>query len=284
VRELAAGVGALVLFATPLVAERPKVTAVDTKAEQRARTGIPVARVAVIGGAVELSESGHGFEMVEDGFRLKTGDRMRTGPDTVARIEFPWVAVTAAPASTIWIPSSVVLSTVLEEGRAEVKSSVGEIVKLRTTDAQVRGRGHVVVRRESRATLVSVLDGSFRVEAGGRSIVVARGDGAIVEPGAAPTVVTLPPSPDHVFPGSDPVYVVRGTPAALSWQSSGTLFHVQLLSLDSGAVLLDKELASSPQGLEIPWLGTFRWRVSERDARGLESVPSEPGVVCVVEK
>jgi hypothetical protein len=31
-------------------------------------------------------------------------------------------------------------------------------------------------------------------------------------------------------------------------------------------------------------VGTFRWRVSVRDGRGLESPPSAPGFICVVEK
>jgi len=39
-----------------------------------------------------------------------------------------------------------------------------------------------------------------------------------------------------------------------------------------------------PYTLLIPWEGTFRWRVSSRDAQGLESRPSEEGLICVVEK
>jgi hypothetical protein len=34
----------------------------------------------------------------------------------------------------------------------------------------------------------------------------------------------------------------------------------------------------------IPWEGTYRWRISSRDAQGLEGRPSEAGVICVVEK
>jgi hypothetical protein len=36
--------------------------------------------------------------------------------------------------------------------------------------------------------------------------------------------------------------------------------------------------------MTIPWLGTYRWRVSSRDERGLEGVPSPFGYICVVEK
>jgi hypothetical protein len=31
----------------------------------------------------------------------------------------------------------------------------------------------------------------------------------------------------------------------------------------------------------VPWEGAFRWRVSARDARGLEGVPSEDGFIAV---
>ncbi len=106
----------------------------------------------------------------------------------------------------------------------------------------------------------------------------------MVEAGGAPTLVDLPPAPEHVVPGADPFYVVKGTPATLSWQADGTTFHLQLLSIDASAVLLERDVGPSPQTLEVPWLGTYRWRVAERDARGFESLPSEAGVVCVVEK
>jgi hypothetical protein len=49
-------------------------------------------------------------------------------------------------------------------------------------------------------------------------------------------------------------------------------------------VLLAREAASPPLRLPIPWLGTYRWRVFARDARGVESPPSAEGLICSVDK
>jgi hypothetical protein len=57
---------------------------------------------------------------------------------------------------------------------------------------------------------------------------------------------------------------------------------VELLDLERDEVLLARETGAPPLGIEIPWPGTFRWRVSARDARGLESRPSTTGLVCSV--
>ena len=59
---------------------------------------------------------------------------------------------------------------------------------------------------------------------------------------------------------------------------------MQVLGIDSEDVLLEKDVGMAPATLEIPWLGTFRWRVSVRGADGLEGMPSPEGVVCVVEE
>jgi hypothetical protein len=62
------------------------------------------------------------------------------------------------------------------------------------------------------------------------------------------------------------------------------MHHVQVLDFDSDQVLLARDTGPSPLSLRIPWLGTYRWRVSARDARGIEGLPSRPGYICVVEK
>ena len=49
-------------------------------------------------------------------------------------------------------------------------------------------------------------------------------------------------------------------------------------------MLLARNVGAPPLTIEIPWLGTYRWRVSTRDDRGLESPPSAAGYVCVVDK
>ena len=49
-------------------------------------------------------------------------------------------------------------------------------------------------------------------------------------------------------------------------------------------MLLAREAGAPPLRLEIPWLGTYRWRVSARDARGIESRPSADGLICSVDR
>jgi hypothetical protein len=59
---------------------------------------------------------------------------------------------------------------------------------------------------------------------------------------------------------------------------------VEVLALQSDDVLLARNVSEPPVRIESPWLGTYRWRVSARDGRGLESPPSDEGYVCVVER
>jgi hypothetical protein len=54
--------------------------------------------------------------------------------------------------------------------------------------------------------------------------------------------------------------------------------------MSSDVILLERDVGASPQTIAIPWLGTFRWRVSARDARDLEGIPSAEGLVCVVDE
>jgi hypothetical protein len=56
------------------------------------------------------------------------------------------------------------------------------------------------------------------------------------------------------------------------------------MALGSDVVLIARDVSVLPYTLVIPWEGTYRWRVSARDAQGLESRPSEEGLICVVEK
>ena len=54
-----------------------------------------------------------------------------------------------------------------------------------------------------------------------------------------------------------------------------------MLPVGSDVVLLQRDVAAPPLRVAVPWEGAFRWRVSARDARGLEGVPSEHGLVAV---
>ena len=51
--------------------------------------------------------------------------------------------------------------------------------------------------------------------------------------------------------------------------------------MGSDVVLLQRDVTASPVKIEVPWEGAFRWRVSARDARGLEGVPSADGLIAV---
>ena len=247
--------------------------------------GVAVASVDVVAGPVERTAPGSGWKAANSGFRIRTGEQIRTGPDALARIGFPFMSILVGSSSTFSISPSLVLSTSLQTGRVEQFAEGTEAIKLRTPEAEVRGGGRVVVRREEAGTRVAVLDGRFRVEAAGGVVSLERGQGTMVAPGQHPsTAVSLPAPPTNLAPGNDPVYVQRGRPVSLSWTRGGSAHHIQVLGLHNDEILIDRDVGPSPAMVEIPWPGTYRWRVATRDPRGLEGLPSKEGVVCVMEK
>jgi hypothetical protein len=250
--------------------------------------GIAVASLAYAAGPVEREiEGASGTSTLKAGEFVRTGDRIRTGPESVARLSFPWMSVTASPSTTLHIPSEVILSVVFDQGRAEVAAEGGDILKVRAAEAEVRGAGRVVVRRDAQrqALVVTAREGTFRVEGGGKAVVLLAGEGTIVRQGSPPEPASrLPPAPTDLHPGQDPVYVVKGEAAQLSWRRAGATHHLEVLPLESNDVLLERDVGVGPESMTIPWLGTYRWRVAARDAVGLESLPSVEGLICVVEK
>jgi hypothetical protein len=70
----------------------------------------------------------------------------------------------------------------------------------------------------------------------------------------------------------------------LRWAAGGPSHRIEILALRTADVLLARDVGAPPLRVEIPWLGTYRWRVSTRDARGLESPPSADGLICSVDK
>jgi len=220
------------------------------------------------------------------GERLRTGDTLRTGEDALVRIEFPWMNVTLGPSTMLTIPASAVLSTVLEQGRAEFAGAGRDIVKIRVGDGEVRGGGRLVLRRSSGRTAASALSGAFRIRAAGRTVEIKAGEGTSVTDGRPPEPASpLPAAPTALLPGPEVRYVRAGQPVELRWSAKGsTSGHVELLALKADEVLLGREVGVPPYRLEVPWLGTYRWRVSVRDARGVESAPSTTGLVCLVER
>jgi hypothetical protein len=252
-------------------------------------TGIAVARLAWADAVVEreAAQGKTGWRELKEGDSLRTGDRIRTTADGVARFEFPWMSVTAGPSTMLHVPAEVVLSTVLGQGRAEFEGRGRDIVKVRTAEAVIRGTGRIVVRRDRSRTLVMAMaiDGSFRVEASGTTVVILAGEGTIIRDGAAPgPAVKLPEAPGTIRPGRDPAYVAAGEPLSLTWSAAAVASHIQVLPLDSPDVIIGRDVGRPPYALSIPWVGTYRWHVSSRDEQGLEGRPSEEGFICVVEK
>ena len=249
--------------------------------------GIAIGELAWADGDVERAELPlkSTWRRLVPGDKLRTGDTFRTGGEATVRLDFPWMTVGLSPSTMLTIPASTVLSTVLEQGRAEFAGPGRDIVKIRVGDGEVRGGGRLVLRRSVGLTSASVLEGTFRVRAAGRTVEIKAGQGTSVTDGAPPEAATpLPPAPGGLHPGSDPVYVRSGQPAELSWTAAGPSHHVEILALEGDGVLLAREAAAPPLRLQIPWLGTYRWHVSARDARGVESRPSAEGVICSVDR
>ena len=248
--------------------------------------GIAVATLAYADNLVEKQAANEqGWRKLQEGERLRTGDRVRVGPDAIARFEFAWMFLTAGPDTTLHIPAERILSAVLDAGRAELRAPGQQIVKVRTGDAEIRGEGRVVVRREKTLVAVMAMDGTVRVEAAGKTEVLQAGEGSVVEDGQAPEdVIGLPPGPEGLWPGPDPVYVKKGQSVRLNWSPKGAGHHLQILSIDSSDPLLARDVGPAPYPITIPWLGTYRWRVATLDEKGLEGRSSALGYICVVDK
>ena len=247
--------------------------------------GIPVASLAFLEGRVEQARGPTRWDRIEEGARIRTGDRIRTTDGALARVEFPWMNLLVSPSSVVSIPPSRILSTVLEAGRVEQIAPGGDIIKLRTAEASVRGGGRVVVRHEGETTWVAVIEGRFRVDAAGKTAALTTGQGVTIAAGGPPSPPTsLPEPPTELRPGADPAYVLEGQPASLGWKGEAPSYHVQVLALDVDVVLVERDVAAPKASLAIPRVGTYRWRAASRDAKGFEGPPSAEGLVCVVEK
>jgi hypothetical protein len=226
-----------------------------------------------------------GWEPVREGAGLRIGKRIRTAPDAVARIEFTWMSVAIGPSTLISLPDDYVLSAVLEQGRVRLRSEGRDILKLVTEEAEVRGRGQVVVRRQGESTLVTALEGRFLVEAAGKTVILPAGKGTVVRKGQGPlSPQELAAPPPEIVPGKDALYVAPGAVVTLNGKSSAQSHAVEVRPVASDVVLIQRDVGPPPWSVEIPWPGAFRWRVAARDGRGLEGLPSVDGLICVDEK
>lgn len=272
------------MLAALLAAPVPQTRVTGARPPQLKASGVPVARVTFGEGRIDHAFLDGGWKRLVEGERVRTGDRVRTGPESTARIAFPWASVTLASTSILAVAPSPILATVLEEGRVEQAAEGGDIIKLLTPEAEVRGRGRVLVRRQGTTTFVTVVDGRCQVFAGEARLSLQKGQGCRVTTGAPPALQELPAAPRGLVPGRDPQYVLKGQAVALAWERASAGYHVQILPVGSDEVLLARDLAAPPLRIEIPWPGTFRWRVSARDAQGNEGVPSPDGYFCVVDE
>jgi hypothetical protein len=231
---------------------------------------------------VELAK-GTRWQAAVEGGPVRIGEALRTGPDAITRLELPWMAVTLGPGSSFSFPDDVLLSASLESGRALVEAAGRDALKLVTAEAEVRGQGRAVVRRQGKETLVTCLAGRFHVQGADAVVDLAAGRGTVVRSGRAPSAPVAVPSPptDGLWPARDPVYASPGEPVDLRWKGDAPAYQVELLPVGSDVVLLQRDVASSPARIAVPWQGAFRWRVSARDTRGLEGMASEDGLIAV---
>ena len=270
-----------------LAAARPSPAQAPAPPARPAAAGVAIGSLDWADRTVERAElpAKSAWRRVGEGDRLRTGDTFRTAEDGTARLDFPWMQVTLGPSSMLTIPASTVLSTVLERGRAEFSGEGRDIVKIVVGEGEVRGGGRLVLRRSAGRTSATALQGAFQMRASGRVVVIKAGEGTVVNDGRPPDAAApIPPAPRDLVPGADPVYVLAGQPVELRWRASGSAYHVEVLAFQRDEVLLTRDASGPPLRLELPWLGSYRWRVSVRDSRGVESRPSAAGFICSVER
>ncbi len=261
----------------------PALTLAQAPGATEDRGALALARLSLVEHKVELEKKGAKWQAAVEGGPLQIGEALRTGPDAVARLELPWMALTLSPGSSLRFPDAFLLQATLESGRALVEAPGIDALKIVTGEAEVRGRGRAVVRRQERSTLVTCLAGRFFVEAQGSVVSLTPGRGTVVVAGQAPGAPQdVPEAPTAgLWPAQDPVFVAPAEPLELRWKGSAPSYQLELLPVGSDVVLLQRDVTGSPVKIEVPWEGAFRWRVSARDARGLEGVPSADGLIAV---
>ncbi len=244
---------------------------------------LTLARLSLVEHKVELEKKDAKWQAAVEGGPLRIGEALRTGPDAVARLELPWMALTLAPGSTLRFPDEFLLSATLESGRALIEAPGREALRVVTGEAEVRGQGRAVVRRQGRTTLVTCLGGRFFVVAEGSVATLTPGRGTVVAAGRAPGAPQdVPKAPvEGLWPAQDTVFVAPAQPLELRWKGSSPSYQLELLPVGSDVVLMQRDVTAPPVKIEVPWEGAFRWRVSARDARGLEGVPSADGLIAV---
>src|SRR5512138_2767332 len=98
---------------------------------------LALARLSVVEQKVELAKKGATWQAVAEGGPVRIGEALRTGPDAVARLELPWMAVTLGPGSTVTFPDDFLLSASLDGGRALLEAQGRDALKVVTGEAEV---------------------------------------------------------------------------------------------------------------------------------------------------
>jgi hypothetical protein len=249
-----------------------------------AQTAGSLAKLTYVENGVERAAGTAGWGQASEGGSFEIGDGLRTGPQGLARLELPWMTLSLSPGADVSFPDDYVLSIVLQKGRVVLEAEEHPALKLETAEAQIRGTGRAVIRREEGRTLVTCLEGRFRVVGRGRGVSISPAQGTVVLAGKTPTAAedTLaPPVAEALWPGSDPVYTEPGAELELQWESEAPKFQIEVLPVGSETVLMQRDVGPPPARLALPWSGAFRWRVASRDDRGLEGLPSQAGLICV---
>jgi hypothetical protein len=275
------GRGALALALAAL----PQATLGQTPVDPAADKGgaFALARLSLVERKVELEKKGAKWQAAAEGEPLAIGEAIRTGPDAVARLELPWMSLTLSPGSTLRFPDAFLLSATLDGGRAMIDAPGLDALKLVTSGATVRGQGRAVVRKQGRSTLVTCFAGRFFVEGTGGVVTLTPGRGTVVADGGAPSAPqdVLAPPRDGLWPAQDAVFVAPAEAVELRWKAGAPSYQLELLPVGSDVVLMQRDVSAPPVKIEVPWEGAFRWRVSARDARGLEGLPSADGLIAV---
>ena len=244
--------------------------------------GVAIAKLEVLDGTVEM-EVGRRWSRVDTGASIRAGSRLRTREGSAARVAFPWMDLILSADALLGLPATPVLSAVLEQGRLEQRSA-GSILKVQTREAEVRGAGSVIVRRNDGTTQVTATDGSFRVHGSRAMVALATGEAAVarskrdVQGGA-----TTPVAPMELSPGADPVYVRKGQPLSLRWRGDYPVYHVDVLTHEGG-LLISRDVKARTLQVRVPYEGLYKWRVAGVSGEGVEGLPSTDGLFVVVEK
>jgi hypothetical protein len=244
---------ALVLFVAPATTQGQ-----DSAPAAGDTSALALARLSLVERQVELEKKGARWQAAAEGGPLQVGEAIRTGPDAVARLELPWMALTLSPGSTLRFPDAFLLSATLDGGRALVDAPGLETLKLVTAGAEVRGQGRAVVRRQDRSTLVTCLAGRFFVEAMGKVVALTPGRGSVVTdgsaPGAARDVIAAPS--EGLWPAQDPVFVAPAESLELRWRADAPSYQLELLPVGSDVVLMQRDVSAPPVRIEVPWEGS----------------------------